>query len=115
MWLKTSGFAPRPLSGAPTNIDDVHTPDAKPKITVEKLEDLGESYKFTLSINSRYLIKEVDVTVLDSLIASSQNIQDGEVTVEIRKNLLGNPPSPVIFKAYDSVGNSSEIALPFGT
>lgn len=114
-WLKTSGFTPRPLAGAPTSIDDVHTPDTKPKITVEKLEDLGESYKFTLSISSRYSIKEVNATVLDSLVASGQNAQDGKVTVEIKKDRLGNPPAAVIFKAYDSVGNSSEIALPFGT
>ncbi|MDO8560905.1 MAG: PBP1A family penicillin-binding protein [bacterium] len=114
IWLKTSDFVVQPLTNMPTSYDDVHTADAKPKITIEKLEDSGENYKFVIAITSRYPIKEVNATVLDSLIASGQNTADGKIVLEIKKALLGNPPSPVIFKAYDSVGNSSEISLPFG-
>ena len=85
-----------------------------PKITFEKLEDLGDDYRFVLSIASRYSIKEVNATALDSLVAIGQNTGDGKVVIVIKKKALGNPPASVIIKAYDSVGNSSEIALPFG-
>lgn len=113
-WLTRSGFTPRPLSQAPTGLDDVHTPDAKPKIAVEKLEDLGDRYQFTLGIRSRYPLKEINATVLDALVATGQNTADGKVVMSIRKDSLGNPPASVVIKAYDVVGNASEIALPFG-
>ncbi|MFY9462480.1 MAG: transglycosylase domain-containing protein [Candidatus Sungiibacteriota bacterium] len=112
-WLKTSGFIARPASAIPTAFDDVHTLEAKPKITFEKLEDLGDDYRFVLSIASRYSIKEVNATVLDSLVAIGQKTGDGKVVIVIKKKALGNPPASVTIKAYDSVGNSNEIALPF--
>ena len=112
-WLKFSDFTGRPASAIPTSLDDVHTLDTKPKITFEKLEDLGDDYRFVLSIASRYSIKEVNAIVLDSLVSVGQNSGDGKVIMIIKKEALGNPPASVIIKVYDNVGNSNEIVLPF--
>lgn len=94
----------------PKDMDDIHTPSSKPIVTItspKKGEKILKDSAITGTVSSKFLIKDISLFIDDVFISNqskspfkfyaSEFIKNGEHTIKI--------------KAYDIVGNSSDLSL----
>lgn len=114
-WLAGARVTTLPLSAAPAAYDDVHTPENQPRVAIDSLTDEGNRYTITLRITAKYPVKEVDAIANDALISSVRAIVEGKAVLVVGREALGNPPANILVKVYDTVGNKSELTIPFSS
>lgn len=114
-WQAASGVAARPLSAIPSARDDVHLPERRPRLSVEKLpaENGGKEIRIRVAAETAFGIKEISILSQDRILASRRS-PPSPVEFLLSTELLGTIPEEVEVLAYDLVGNIGRavIALP---
>ena len=112
-WLATSGFVARPLSAAPSDSDDVHTPEKQPRVTAQKTPAEAGKIGIRVEVSAPFGIKEVVLLAQDRVIASrTRPISPFEFMVPGED--LSFESAALEVRAYDTVGNigSATVSLP---
>lgn len=109
-WLKQSGFAAEPLSSAPNDYDDVHTPEKKPKTTVAASLNADGSLTVSLKIDSYFQLKEAALISAEKTI-DSRSFPPKETVFVISASKLSELNDPLEVRVYDTAGNISREVL----
>lgn len=115
-WLKTSGLEEVSTSSIPTEYDDVHTEDNRPKISVISFQEDEKSYTLIFKVSSKFPIKSVDLIINGELLKNFPSVaNDQDLMVEIQKEIYSQDVNKTEIKAYDKIGNWNGLILENGT
>ncbi len=110
-WLAISSFRPKDPETIPRAYDDVHTPERKPRLTVEKKSTTEDSIVLTILVEAPYGLREV--TLFDgNRVLESRSRPPSALEFTVSRN--EDSPQSIEVRAYDQVGNigSAIVALP---
>ncbi|MDP3727644.1 MAG: transglycosylase domain-containing protein [bacterium] len=110
-WLAASGFHPKSPATAPNTFDDVHTPEKRPRLVVEKKSDPAGAVVLKVLITAAYGLREVALLAGDRILESrSRPASSLEFTVRTAGDAF--PDGPLEVRAYDLIGNISSAIVP---
>lgn len=117
-WANAKHLREETVDDIPKEFDDVHMPLYTPSLSFaspppQKIIP-NQTITFSLSIESRFPIKQIDVLIGNTFLGSSmQNQQNTLYTIEREIPLLDIKGNANLFvRVYDSVGNSNSIDSP---
>ncbi len=102
-WLQQSGFASLPLSAAPQDYDDIHTPDKQPQLKVVETADQNGNLTIRVNFTSPLAVKNI-ILLADERIVDTRPNPTSPVEFFISKDKTP-PGSNLEVRAYDIVGN----------
>ncbi len=99
----------------PTEEDDIHTPQNKPRIhilspTSGSAHNPRTPINFQLMLESVFPVRQVDYFI-NGLFQGSRREGFGRVGVDISNVEMSDEPVTIRFRVYDTVGNTGEAEL----
>ncbi|OHA09152.1 MAG: hypothetical protein A3B37_01260 [Candidatus Sungbacteria bacterium RIFCSPLOWO2_01_FULL_59_16] len=111
-WLAASGFTPRPLSSAPQDFDDVHTPENRPVVNAEVTLDSEGGLSLLVNIRSKFALQELTVTS-DGRVVAVRERPAPQLRILVSASQFPEGAGALVIRAYDEVGNigAAEVSL----
>lgn len=109
-WLATSGFKPEGIGKIPQGLDDVHTAEKQPKLSVETKTAGDGSLALLVSVAAPYGLREV-LLVADERVLVSRSRPISPVEFLIRPEDRATTGTLEV-RAYDLVGNIGRVRVP---
>ena len=101
-WLAGSGFQIQNPALAPSTLDDVHTPEKQPRLSVLKKSETDDAVVLEISVESTFDLREVVLLSADRVIETRSRPAS---PIEFIVPRSESRDLPVEIRAYDRIGN----------
>ncbi|MBI4132144.1 MAG: transglycosylase domain-containing protein [Candidatus Sungbacteria bacterium] len=110
-WLASSGFQPRNPSSAPAGTDDVHIPEKRPRLTVEKKSQSADALTLEVAVDAPFGLREVSLLSGERVLESRRQ-PSSPLYFSLPLSGTAAPSGAVEVRAYDLVGNIGSAIVP---